>query len=63
MRDLSGRPDDQKLVSSLTLFAAVAADLGDDWSSTVMKANEILDAADSQGLSRCAVTQRFMAAA
>ena len=31
LRHLFGRPDDQKLVSSLTLFAGVAADLGDDW--------------------------------
>ena len=33
--NLFGRPDDQKLVSSLTLFAGVAADLGDEWASTV----------------------------
>jgi len=57
---LFGRPDDQKLVSSLTLFAGVAGQLGEDWTTTVAKANEILDQAEAQGLRRCAITQRFL---
>ena len=61
IRDLFGRPDDQKLVSSLTLFAGVAGDLGEDWADTVAKANEILDHAEAQGLPRCATTRRFLA--
>ena len=63
IRHLFGRPDDQKLVSSLTLFAAVAGALGDEWATTVTKADEILDVAGEQGLPRCAATQRFLAAA
>jgi uncharacterized protein (DUF1810 family) len=62
VRELFGRPDDQKLVSSLTLFADIATDLGDDWVDTVTKANEILDHAVLQGLPRCVTTQRFLAA-
>lgn len=62
LRELFGRPDDQKLVSSLTLFAAVADDLGDEWTATVSRANEILDHAHAQGLPRCTVTQRFLVA-
>ena len=60
IRDLFGRPDDQKLVSSLTLFAGVAAYLGADWADTVTKANGILDHAEQQGLPRCATTQRLL---
>ena len=62
LRKLFGRPDDHKLVSSLTLFAGVASQLGDDWSTTVAQANEILDQAETQGLPRCATTQRFLGA-
>ena len=62
VRNLFGRPDDQKLVSSLTLFAAVARDLSDDWAPTVAKADAVLDVAAGQGLPRCAATQRFLAA-
>jgi uncharacterized protein (DUF1810 family) len=62
IRDLFGRPDDQKLVSSLTLFAAIANDLGDDWTPTVEKAEELLDRAETQGLARCTATQRFLTA-
>ena len=58
---LFGQPDDHKLVSSLTLFAGVAADLGDDWTATVVGANEILDRAAEHGLPRCAATERFLA--
>ncbi len=46
---LFGRPDDQKLVSSVTLFAGVAAELGDEWTLGVIKANEILDRACRTG--------------
>jgi len=62
IRALFGRPDDQKLVSSLTLFADVAATLGDDWAQMVTQADELLDRAHTQGLPRCATTQRFLAA-
>jgi uncharacterized protein (DUF1810 family) len=62
IRALFGRPDDQKLVSSLTLFADVAATLGDDWAQMVTQANELLDRAQTQGLPRCATTQRILAA-
>jgi uncharacterized protein (DUF1810 family) len=62
LRRLFGRPDDQKLVSSLTLFAAVAGDLGDEWRPMLTQANEILAHAAAQGLPRCAATQRFLAA-
>jgi len=62
VRALFGRPDDQKLVSSLTLFGTVAANLGDEWASTVAQANAVLDVAADQGLPSCATTQRFLAA-
>ena len=61
VRQLFGQPGDHKLVSSLTLFGGVGADLGDDWTATVVQANEILDRAAEQGLLRCAATQRFVA--
>jgi len=61
LRQLFGQPDDHKIVSSLTLFAGVAADLGDEWTTTVVKANEILDRAAEQGLPRCTATQCFLA--
>ena len=61
IRQLFGRPDDQKLVSSLTLFGGVAAGLGDEWAATAAQANELLDRAEAQGLPRCATTQRFLA--
>jgi hypothetical protein len=58
-----GSPDDLKLVSSLTLFAGVAAALEDtdSWYRFVEQANEILDEAETQQLPRCIVTQRFLA--
>jgi uncharacterized protein (DUF1810 family) len=59
LRTLFGRPDDQKLVSSLTLFVGVASHFG-EWAATVIQANEILDHADTQGLARCATTERFL---
>jgi uncharacterized protein (DUF1810 family) len=62
IRDLFGRPDDHKLVSSLTLFAGVAADLGDEWATFVEQANDVLERAAEQGLPRCTTTERFLAA-
>ena len=62
VRGLFGRIDDQKLISSLTLFASVAADLGDEWTVLTANANDVLDLADEQGLPRCTATQRFLAA-
>ena len=61
-RNLFGRPDDQKLVSSLTLFSCIAADLGDEWASMAAQANDVLDSAAEQGLPRCAATHRFLEA-
>jgi uncharacterized protein (DUF1810 family) len=67
VRALFGAPDDQKLVSSLTLFAGIADDADDvgdpDWARFRTRAAAILDAAEAQGLPRCAATQRFLAAA
>jgi uncharacterized protein (DUF1810 family) len=60
LRKLFGQPDDHKLVSSLTLFAGVASDLGDDWAGLVTEVNEILDRAAEEGLGRCVPTQRFL---
>jgi uncharacterized protein (DUF1810 family) len=60
VRNRFGRPDDQKLVSSLTLLTGIAGDLGDDWAPTVAKAHEVLDRAESQGLPRCPTTQGFL---
>jgi uncharacterized protein (DUF1810 family) len=56
---LFGSPDDQKLVSSLTLFATVAADLDPtaELTTLVTRANEVLDAAAGQGLGRCTTTE------
>jgi uncharacterized protein (DUF1810 family) len=62
VRSLFDRPDDQKLISSLTLFAGIAADLGDEWTVLRENANDVLDRAAEQGLPRCTATQRFLAA-
>lgn len=62
IRALFGRPDDQKLVSSLTLFGGIASSFGDDWVLTNTQITELLDRAESQGLARCATTQRFLTA-
>src|SRR5215203_5046957 len=35
VRKLFGQPDDHKLVSSPTLFAGVATDLGDEWTPMI----------------------------
>jgi uncharacterized protein (DUF1810 family) len=56
IHQLFGSPDDSKLVSSLTLFAAVADD-----PDFVANADQILAAANGQGLGRCATTERFIA--
>ena len=61
IRQLFDRPDDQKLVTSLTLFAGVTAGLGDEWTATQAQANELLDRAEARGLPRCATTQRLLA--
>jgi len=55
---LFGSPDDHKLVSSLTLFAAVASELEATPELTTLAAHagEVLDAAADEGLPRCAVT-------
>jgi Protein of unknown function (DUF1810) len=45
----------------LTLFAGVAAGLGDDWTTAVAEADEILTAPPTKGSPRAA-TQRFLAA-
>jgi len=59
---LFGAPDDRKLVSSLTLFAGVAADLDDEQRGTrfIEQANEILDHAEAEHVPRCVATQRFV---
>jgi len=63
VRDLFGRPDDQKLVSSLTLFATVATGLDPTRALTTLiaHANAVLDVAATQGLPRCAVTTSSLA--
>ena len=62
VRNRFGRPDDQKLVSSLTLFGGVAVDLGDERPALTATASSVLDCAAEMGLPRCAATQRFLAA-
>jgi uncharacterized protein (DUF1810 family) len=63
VRDLFGRPDDQKLVSSLTLFATVATGLAPTAALTTLiaRANAVLDVAATQGLPRCALTTSNLA--
>lgn len=61
---LFGSPDNTKLVSSLTLFAAVARRLASsrpDLATFVTRADEILRAADGEGLAQCATSERFVA--
>jgi uncharacterized protein (DUF1810 family) len=60
IRVLFGRPDDQKLVSSLTLFGGIASSLGDDWAPTTTQVTELLDRAEVQGLGRCSTTQQCL---
>ena len=60
---LGGRTDALKLVSSLTLFAAVAQDLqtlaGDEaWARLARDANAVLEIAAGQGYPRCAFTMQ-----
>ena len=62
---LFGSPDDLKLVSSLTLFTAVARQLqqrSPDIANFATQADDILRAAYAQGLERCTTTERFMTA-
>jgi uncharacterized protein (DUF1810 family) len=56
--ELFGSPDDAKLVSSLTLFAAAGRE--SEQTSFVTQADEILHAAYVQGLAQCTTTQRFL---
>ena len=57
-------PDDLKLVSSLTLFTAVARSLpmvgyaNERW---LVRAEAVLNLARAEGYERCAVTERFLA--
>ena len=62
IRALFGSPDNAKLVSSLTLFAAVATRVpsSPDIAAFVAHAEEILDAAYAQGLASCVATERFL---
>jgi hypothetical protein len=63
IRDLFGSPDDVKLVSSLTLFARVARQDGSPGPHLVAfiaRADEILEAANSQGFDPCTKTERFL---
>ncbi len=64
VHDLFGSPDDAKLVSSLTLFAAVAP-LLDLPSPAAFQAHAgaILAAAEEQGLARCTFTAAFIGCA
>jgi uncharacterized protein (DUF1810 family) len=65
VHELFGSPDDAKLVSSLTLFAAAARALDPtltDVAAFMTSADEILQAAYGQGLARCTVTERFVTA-
>jgi uncharacterized protein (DUF1810 family) len=62
---LFGSPDDAKLVSSLTLFAAVARRVQQpsaDIANFATQADDILRLAYAQGLQRCTTTERFMTA-
>ena len=60
---LFGSPDDAKLVSSLTLFAGVASRHSEpdpDVVALISQAEEILEAANVQGLDRCTTTAQFL---
>jgi uncharacterized protein (DUF1810 family) len=60
---LFGSPDDAKLVSSLTLFAAVGRAMAPSepaLGAFATRADEILEAAYAQQLARCMVTERFV---
>lgn len=57
-----GSPDNVKLVSSLTLFAGVARRL-DAADVSPVRMDDILRAAEREGLGRCTTTERFLAAA
>ena len=57
---MMGRPDDQKLVSSLTLFGAAAERADPPDADLARQAAELLAAATAQGLSPCAFTERAL---
>ena len=61
---LFGSPDNSKLVSSLTLFTAVAHRLDPprpDLAIFATQAEQILHAATTEGLAECTTTKRFAA--
>jgi len=61
---LFGEPDKRKLVSSLTLFAAIARGLdpSTERDKLISQADNVLDEAAAQGLPRCAVTDARLSA-
>ena len=61
VRDVFGSPDDAKLVSSLTLFAAAANSEG--WVSLAEHCDDLLAATLSEGLPACAFTTAVLATA
>jgi uncharacterized protein (DUF1810 family) len=61
--ELFGSPDDAKLVSSLTLFSGVARHVDPTQVAITIcatQADEILQAAFSQGFAPCTITERFL---
>jgi uncharacterized protein (DUF1810 family) len=62
LTELMGRPDDLKLVSSLTLFATIARRTADpELSKLADQCDDILAIASLQGLAPCQTTAVFLA--
>jgi uncharacterized protein (DUF1810 family) len=64
IHQLFGSPDDIKLVSSLTLFAAAGRRIDQPAPAIlafVAQADDVLQVAYSQGFHRCTTTERFVA--
>jgi uncharacterized protein (DUF1810 family) len=61
---LFGEPDKWKLVSSLTVFAAIARGLdpSPEREKLISQVDEVLDEAGAQGLPRCATTRARLSA-
>jgi uncharacterized protein (DUF1810 family) len=59
IHSIFGSPDDVKLVSSLTLFAGAARG-SDIMREARPQMDDILRAAEREGLPRCATTERFL---
>ena len=61
---LFGEPDKRKLVSSLTLFAAIARGLdpSPEREKMITQADKVLEEAAAQGLPRCATTRARLSA-